>query len=142
MKSIKQLLDSKGHYIWFIGPEAPVFEAIKLMAEKEVGALLVMESGRLIGIITERDYARNVILRGRSSKDTLVKDIMTRSVLCAQLEQSIEEGMALMTERRVRYLPVITGERVEGLVSLGDMVKAIIAEQKFVIEQLEHYITS
>jgi len=141
MKLVKQILDSKGRDIWFIHPDDSVLELIKLMAEKGVGALPVMEDSRLVGIVSERDYARKVILKGRSSKQTPVKDIMTTNVLCAQPEQTVEECMALMTEKRVRHLPVVEAERVVGMLSIGDLVKVIIADQRYMIEQLEHYIT-
>jgi CBS domain-containing protein len=111
------------------------------MAEKEVGALMVMDSARLVGIISERDYARKVFLHGRASPTTLVKEIMTSHVVCTQLDQPIEECMALMTERRVRHLPVIDSGNLVGVISIGDLVKSIIADQKFIIEQLERYIT-
>jgi CBS domain-containing protein len=141
MKSVKQLLNSKGHDVWSINPHGSMFDAIKLMADKEVGALLVMNDSKLLGIVTERDYARKVILKGKLSKQTPVKDIMTRSVLCARPEQTVEQCMALMTDKRVRHLPVLDGERVAGIISMGDLVKAIIEEQQFIIEQLEHYIS-
>ncbi len=141
MKYVNQILDSKGHDAWFINPESSVFDAIKLMAEREVGALLVMADEKLLGIVSERDYARKVILAGKSSQQTAVKDIMTTSVLCVRPEQSIEECMALMTDKHVRHLPVLAEGRVDGMISIGDLVKAIIAEQKSVIEQLEHYIS-
>ena len=141
MKLVKQILDSKGRDVWFIHPDDSVLELIKLMAEKEVGALPVMEDRRLVGIVSERDYARKVILKGRSSKQTPVKDIMTTNVLCAQPEQTVDECMALMTEKRVRHLPVVEAERVVGMLSIGDLVKVIIADQRYMIEQLEHYIT-
>lgn len=141
MKIVKQLLDAKGHHVWTIGPDASVYEAIKMMAEKEVGALVVTDAGRPVGIISERDYARKVILQGRSSQATAVKDIMTTAVICAHLDQTVEECMAVMTERRIRHLPVVERDEVVGMISIGDLVKAIIAEQQFVIKQLEHYIT-
>lgn len=141
MKYVNQILDSKGHDVWFINPESSVFDAIKLMANKEVGALLVMEDDKLLGIVSERDYARKVILAGKSSQQTAVKDIMTMGILCVRPEQSIEECMALMTDKHVRHLPVLAEGRVDGMISIGDLVKAIIAEQKSVIEQLEHYIS-
>ncbi len=141
MKYVKQILDSKGHDVWFINPESTVFDAIKLMADREVGALLVMADEKLLGIVSERDYARKVILAGKSSQQTAVKDIMTTSVVCVRPEQSIEECMALMTEKHVRHLPVLVEGRVDGMISIGDLVKAIIADQKWEIEQLEHYIS-
>lgn len=141
MKLVKQILDSKGRDVWFIHPDDSVLDLIKLMAEKEVGALPVMEDGRLVGIVSERDYARKVILKGRSSKQTPVKDIMTANVLCARPEQTVEECMALMTDKHIRHLPVVAAERVDGMLSIGDLVKEIIADQRYMIEQLEHYIT-
>lgn len=141
MKIVKELLDAKGHHVWMIGPDASVLEAIKMMAEKEVGALVVADAGRPVGIISERDYARKVILQGRSSQETAVKDIMTTAMVCARLDQTVEECMAVMTEKRIRHLPVVEQDKVIGIISIGDLVKAIIAEQRFVIEQLEHYIT-
>ena len=141
MKLVKQLLDNKGHQIYTIEPDASVFDAIKLMAEKEIGALLVMEGHKLTGIISERDYARKVILKGRSSRETPIKDIMTAQVTCAHPEQSVQECMALMTDKRVRHLPILEGNVVVGMISIGDLVKAIIAEQQFTIQQLEQYIS-
>ncbi len=141
MKSVKQLLSSKGHEVWSIRPQDSMYDAIKLMADKEIGALLVMDASQLVGIVTERDYARKVVLQGKVSKQTPVKDIMTTNVLCARPEQTVEECMALMTDKRVRHLPVLEGEGVVGLISMGDLVKAIIEEQQFIIEQLEHYIS-
>ena len=141
MKLAKDIVDTKGHDIWSIDPDDSVLDAMKLMAEKEIGALLVMEDGKLVGILSERDYARKVILKGRSSEQTPVKDIMTTNVLCARPEQSIEECMALMTDKHIRHLPIINGERVDSVLSIGDLVKATIAEQQFMIEQLEHYIS-
>lgn len=141
MKRVKDILEVKGHDIWAIQPGASVYDAMKLMAEKEVGSLMVMEGGKLVGLISERDYARKVILKGRSSRTTDVREIMTAQVLYAQPEQNIEECMALMTEKRVRHLPVVeSGGKLVGVISIGDLVKAIITEQKFVIEQLVRYI--
>jgi CBS domain-containing protein len=142
MKTIKEILDAKGHAVSTIGPEETVLDALKLMAEKELGALVVMEEGKLIGLITERDYARKVILKGRTSLETKVREIMTQKVVCSTLERTADEAMAVMTEKRVRHLPVIDEKQVVGLVSIGDLVKAIISDQQFVIEQLEKYITS
>jgi CBS domain-containing protein len=122
--------------------EATVFEALSRMAEKEIGALMVMDGPRLVGIISERDYARKVILHGRASPTTLVKEIMTSHVVYTHLGQSIEECMALVTEKRIRHLPVIDEGNLVGVVSIGDLVKSIISDQKFVIEQLVRYITS
>ena len=141
MTAVKQLLDSKGNDVWSINPDDTVYDAIESMADKSVGALLVMKGPKLVGIISERDYARKVILQGKSSRDTPVKDIMTAKVLCARLDQSIEECMALMTDKHIRHLPVVEDGKVMGMLSLGDLVKTIIAEQQHTIEQLEHYIS-
>jgi CBS domain-containing protein len=140
VKTVHDILSVKGHDVWCIGPEATVFEALTLMAEKEVGALIVMDGHEVVGIISERDYARKVFLQGRSSPTTLVKEIMTSAVVCTHLGQRVEECMALMTEKRIRHLPVMDEEKLIGLVSIGDLVKSIIADQRFIIEQLERYI--
>ncbi len=142
MKKIDQLLENKGSQVWSIHPDASVLEALALMAEKHIGALLVIDDTGPVGVISERDYARSVVLKGKTSRDTRVREIMSTHVVCVTPDQTIEEGMALMTERRVRHLPVIDGGQVLGLVSIGDLVKSIISEQKFIIEQLEHYINS
>ncbi|NEV61155.1 CBS domain-containing protein [Thiorhodococcus minor] len=142
MKKIQELLEGKGASVWSIGPDATVFDALTLMAEHRIGALLVVDDNGPVGLISERDYAREGILRGRASRDTPVRDIMTHRVVCATPEQSLEDAMILMTEKRVRHLPVIEDGQVLGLVSIGDLVKSIISEQKFIIEQLEHYINS
>lgn len=140
MISVRQLLDRKGRQVFSIAPGAAVLEAIRLMAECHVGALLVMEGEALRGILSERDYARKVILMGRSSADTPVRDIMTAAVITVQPETPVEKCMQIMTERRVRHLPVTEGGHVTGMVSIGDLVKAVIAEQQQQIEQLETYI--
>jgi len=140
MKTLKQLLQAKPQGILSIAPDARVFDALKLMAEKNVGALLVMDTGQLIGIITERDYARKVILRGKTSLDTPVREIMTDAVLCVHPDRSVEECMGLMTDKRVRHLPVMEGGKLIGVLSIGDLVKETISEQQFVIKQLESYI--
>lgn len=142
MKLVKHILESKGRDIWHIRPDESVLEAIKLMAEKKIGALLVMEDERLVGIVSERDYARKVILMGKSSRDTPVRDIMTAQVVNTEPLDSIEDCMKLMTDGRIRHLPVLDGGRVVGVLSIGDLVKEIIAEQQFTINQLENYITS
>jgi CBS domain-containing protein len=142
MITVRQLLDKKGRQIFSIAPGTAVLEAIRLMAERHVGALLVMEGETLSGIVSERDYARKVILMGRSSADTPVRDIMTAAVITVQPETPVEKCMQVMTERRVRHLPVIEAGRVVGMVSIGDLVKAVIAEQQQHIEQLESYIHS
>ena len=141
MKLVKNILDSKGNEIWNVTPKNSVLDAIKMMAEKGVGALLVMENDKLAGILSERDYARKIILKGRSSEKTPVKDIMTAEVVCANPEHSVEECMSLMTEKHIRHLPVVQDEKVVGVLSIGDLVKAIIEEQDYTIKQLEMYIT-
>ena len=141
MKTAAQILSSKpDRTIHTITPAASVYDAVKLMAEKNVGALLVREGEKIAGIITERDYARKIILMGRASKDTPVRDIMTSEVMYVRPDQTSEECMALMTENRIRHLPVIDGGKLIGLISIGDLVKDIISEQRFIIDQLEHYI--
>ncbi|MBI2349335.1 MAG: CBS domain-containing protein [Deltaproteobacteria bacterium] len=140
MKRVKDILDVKGRDIWSIAPDVSVYDAMKLMADKEIGSLMVMEGTKLVGIISERDYARKVILQGRSSRTTQVREIMTSRVVYAQPDQNIEECMALVTEKRVRHLPVIDEGQLVGVISIGDLVKSIISEQKFIIEQLERYI--
>lgn len=142
MKTVTQLLQAKGREIHSIGQDARVIEALKLMAEKEVGALIVMDGGRLAGIISERDYARKVILHGKSSHDILVREIMTGKVITVHPGQTVEECMALMTAKRIRHLPVADGERLVGVLSIGDLVKEVIAEQEQTIKQLESYIHS
>jgi signal-transduction protein with cAMP-binding, CBS, and nucleotidyltransferase domain len=140
MAKVSEVLERKGRDVWSIEPTASVYEAMRRMAEKEVGALLVMEGTALVGIVSERDYARKVILQGRSSPTTQVSEIMTSRVAYTGLDQSIEECMAVMTDKRIRHLPVMEQGRVIGVISIGDLVKTIIAEQKFIIEQLERYI--
>jgi CBS domain-containing protein len=141
MYSVTQILRQKGRQVWSTRPDATVYEALQLMAEKDIGALLVLESGKLAGIFSERDYARKVILLGRSSKDTKVRDIMTERVYYVRPDWTTEDCMALMTEKHFRHLPVLEGDKVIGIISIGDVVKALITKQEFVIEQLEHYIT-
>ena len=142
MKSVAQTLKSKSDQtVHNIAPTMIVFDAVKLMAEKNIGALLVMEGGKIVGIFTERDYARKIVLRGLSSKQTLVRDIMTSKVMYVGPNQTNEECMALMTDHRVRHLPVLDNGKLIGLISIGDLVKDIISEQKFIIDQLIHYIT-
>ena len=141
MKGVAEILRSKPEQaVHTITPSASVFDAVKLMAEKSIGALLVMEDLKIDGIITERDYARKIVLMGRSSKETPVRDIMTSPVMYVRPDQTNEECMALMTDNRVRHLPVIDNGKLIGLISIGDLVKDIISEQKFIIDQLEHYI--
>lgn len=141
MRTVRDLLQGKGREVWTIGPQATVYEALKLMAERKIGAVVVSEGDHPLGILSERDYARKVVLLDRSSRETRVDEIMSPNPCCVTERQTIEECMALMTERRFRHLPVIEGERLVGIVSIGDIVKAVISEQKFVISQLENYIT-
>ncbi len=141
MKTAGDLLTNKGREVHAVAPDATVYDALALMADKSVGAVIVLEGGKLVGILSERDYARNVILKGKASKETPVRDIMTTRVMYVGPEQTIEECMALMTDKRIRHLPVMRGGELVGLVSIGDIVKAVISEKQFIIEQLETYIT-
>jgi CBS domain-containing protein len=141
MNYVNQLLDAKGHGVWSVTPETTVYDALVLMAEKNCGALVVLEEGKVVGIFSERDYARKVILKGKASKDTLVSEIMSTQVFFVRPQSSIEECMALMTDKRIRHLPVLEDGKVMGVISIGDVVKAIISEQEFTIKQLEVYIT-
>lgn len=140
MRTVRQLLQTKGSDVWSVSPDTTVYDALALMADKNVGALLVMDGGKLAGIFSERDYARKVVLQGKTSRDLKVQDVMTTDVLWIGPERTNEECMALMTEKRIRHLPVIQGGKVIGLISIGDLVKDIIAEQQYVIEHLERYI--
>lgn len=140
MKTVKQLLQTKGKVVHAIAPEASVLDAIKLMAEKGIGALVVLDQGRLAGVVSERDYARKVILRGRSSQDTAVREIMTDKVVTVRSEQTVEDCMTLMTEQRIRHLPVVDAGKLAGVVSIGDLVKELIADREETIKQLESYI--
>lgn len=141
MTSVAKILQTKQHKdVYSIAPDARVIEAVRMMADKGIGALLVMEGERIVGIVSERDYARKVVLRGRSSSDTAVRDIMSSPVMYVHPQQTNTECMALMTENRLRHLPVVDDGKLLGLVSIGDLVKDIISEQQFIIEQLEHYI--
>lgn len=140
-KFVRDLIRKKGDDVYSVSPTDSVRTAIEQMAERGVGALLVMEGDRLKGIVSERDYARQVILKGRASHDTPVQDIMTERVVCVDPERTVEECMALMTDKRIRHLPVVSGDRVTGVISIGDVVKAVIAERDFQIQQLESYIS-
>ncbi len=139
MKRIRELLVNKGE-VYAITPSARVHEAVQILAEKNIGALVVMEGEQLVGVVSERDYVRKMALGRRDSTEIEVAEIMTTPVACARPEQSIEECMAMMTDKRIRHLPVVENDRLIGVISIGDLVKALIAEQKFIIEQLEHYI--
>jgi CBS domain-containing protein len=141
MSKIKDVLATKGDEVWSIGPAQSVYQAIEMMALKGVGALTVQsDDGKLVGIISERDYARKVILLGKSSKETLVSAIMTKDVIYIDLDDRIEEALALMTHKRIRHLPVVVEDKLLGMISVGDLVKSIISEQSGVIDQLERYI--
>jgi CBS domain-containing protein len=142
MKTVRQILAVKQHQLLSITPSATVYDALQVMAEHDVGALVVLDGEHLVGIFSERDYARKVILFGKSSKELAVSEIMTRRVLCVGPEYTVDQCMALMTEKRVRHLPVLDHKQVVGVVSIGDVVKEVISEQQSVIEQLEHYIHS
>ena len=141
MTTIAQLLNTKGNQIWSVKPEATIFEALEVMSEKEIGALLVMEGEKLMGIFSERDYARNVILKGKSSKNTLVGELMTKKVFFIDSEKTINDCMAIMTIKHVRHLPVIENDKVIGIVTIGDVVSKIISEHEDTIQHLENYIT-
>jgi CBS domain-containing protein len=142
MTTIRQLLATKGHDVWSISPEATVYDALSLLAEKKIGALLVLADGEIAGIVSERDYARKVVLRGRASMKTPVSEIMTGDVVTVEPGLGVREALALMTERRIRHLPVVERTEVVGFVSIGDLVKSIIADQELLIHQLEQYISS
>jgi CBS domain-containing protein len=140
MQTIRKILSEKGSDVWSTSPGSTVYEALQLMADKDVGALPVMEQGKLVGIFSERDYARKVILLGKTSKKTLVREIMTPHVVYATPDMTNEQGLTLMTAKHIRHLPVIEGEEMSGMVSIGDLVRSIISEQKEMITQLEQYI--
>ncbi len=140
MKTVKQVLEAKGAVIHSVAPEVSVLDAIKLMAEKGVGALVVLDNGRLAGVISERDYARKIILRGRSSQDTAVREIMTEKIITVRSEQTVDDCMALMTQHRFRHLPVVDAGKLAGVLSIGDLVKEVIADREETIKQLESYI--
>jgi len=142
MKRVCDLLYDKGPAVWFLTPDATVYDAIDQMAQKGVGALLVMEDAKLIGIVSERDYARKVILKGKSSREIQVREIMSHPVICVPPDLTVEQTMALMTDNHVRHLPVVVGETVVGVISIGDVVRGIIDDKEFYIQQLTTYITS
>jgi len=139
-KTVRRLLDIKGHAVWSVSPDTSVYGALQLMSLKDVGALLVLDQGRVAGIFSERDYARKVALRGKSSRDIPVRDIMTTDVLCVDPDKTVDQCLALMTDKRVRHLPVVSGGELVGLISIGDIVREVISDQGFIISQLETYI--
>ena len=140
MRSVRHLLEAKAPEVFAIGPDEPVVDAIRLMADKRIGALLVMQGGTLVGIVSERDYARKVVLQGKSSRDTPVRDIMTAEVMTVGLDDTAEHCMQLVTNRRIRHLPVMDGGHVLGVVSIGDLVRAVIEDQQVELDQLQRYI--
>lgn len=140
MATVRDMLKIKGSEVWSVAPDTTVYDALKLMAEKNIGAVLVMEADKVVGILSERDYARKIILMGKASVDTPAKEIMTSRVMCVRPQETAEQCMALMTEKKVRHLPVLEGDRLAGIISIGDVVKATIAQKEFIIGQLEEYI--
>ena len=141
MEFVRQLLQHKDPDVWSVTSDTRVYNALKLMAEKNIGALLVMDTGQLVGIFSERDYARKVILKGKSSKNIPVKEIMSKRVVAIRPNQTVDECMALMTDKRIRHLPVAEKNKVVGVISIGDVVRAVISDKEFEIKQLENYIT-
>jgi CBS domain-containing protein len=139
-ETVRSVLKVKGGAVWSVSPETSVFNALILMAEKEVGALIVVSEGRLVGMFSERDYARKLILHGKSSRDTLVREVMTSQVVTVTPEQNVQECMKIMTHHRIRHLPVLDGDRLEGVISIGDLVNSIISAQAETIHQLSSYI--
>jgi CBS domain-containing protein len=138
--TVRDMLRTKGYDIWSIAPDTTVYDALKLMAEKNIGAVLVMDGDNLMGILSERDHARKVALQGKAAVDTPAREIMTERVMCVRPDETAEQCMALMTEKKVRHLPVLEDNQLIGMISIGDVVKATIAQKEFIIEQLEHYI--
>ena len=140
MKTVQQLLESKRYSVVSVAPSSTVLDALKVMADKEIGAVMVIDDGHLVGIFSERDYARKVVLQGKASKDTPVREIMTEKVVCVRAEQTIEDCMGLMTDKRIRHLPVLEHKKVVGVISIGDVVKEMLSEKELIIKQLESYI--
>ena len=141
MTTVGELLDSKGHEVWSIGPSSSVYEALEMMADKNVSGLLILDGSQLVGIFTERDYARKLVLQGRISRDTNVSDLMTKKVLYVKPSNTVSDCMNLMTAKRIRHLPVIDQEQLVGILTIGDLVKQIISEQQSTIDQMDNYIT-
>jgi CBS domain-containing protein len=140
MTTVSQILQDKGNQVWTITPAATVYEALALMAEHDIGALVVVKDGTVVGIFSERDYARKVVLQGKSARDTLVRDVMSSQVVCVRPSQTLDQCMAVMTDKRIRHLPVLDEGRLAGVVSIGDVVKAIITVQSIMIDHLKDYI--
>lgn len=140
MTTVKQLLDEKGHEVWTVHPDESVLDAIRKMADKNIGSVVVVEDGKPVGIFTERHYARHVFLKGKSSPKTTIREVMETRVAYARPDQTVDECMCVMSENRVRHLPVLHGDELIGIISIGDLVKSTISDQQFTIEQLEHYI--
>lgn len=140
MQRVEEILEAKGRDVWTVRPDATAYEALEIMADKDVGALVVLDGDKPVGIFSERDYARKVILKGKSSKNTTVRELMTRELVCVRFESTVNECMALMTEKRTRHLPVIEGGRLRGIVAIGDVVREIISNQDFTIQEMEKYI--
>lgn len=138
---VSEILERKGNKVWTIGPDSTILDALELMAEKRIGALVVAEESVPIGIFSERDYARKVVLRGRSSRTSMVSEVMTSDPCCIPPERTADECMALMTEKRIRHLPVVEGKQLVGIISIGDVVKTVLADREFAIRQLESYIS-
>lgn len=141
MNFVIEILKTKGRDVWTVSPDSTVYDALQVMADKNVGALMVLERDEVVGVFSERDYARKIILKGKASKDTLVREIMSTELVWVRPDQTIEVCMNLMTNKRIRHLAVLDEGRLVGVISIGDVVKAIISEQEFTIQQLEHYIT-
>lgn len=142
MKTVQQLLETKRHGVVSVSPDSTVLDALRVMAEREIGAVLVTDGEHLVGIFSERDYARKVVLQGKASKDTPVREIMTDKVVCVRPTQTIEDCMNLMTDKRIRHLPVLDSKKIVGVISIGDVVKEMLSEQAYLIQQLESYIHS
>jgi CBS domain-containing protein len=141
MKTVREVLQTKGNEAWSVRPESSVYDALQMMADKDIGALLVIDKGNLVGVFSERDYARKVILKGKTSRETTVREIMSQKVYYVHPEQTMEECMAVMTDLHIRHLPVLSNSALVGVISIGDVVKSIISDQQFMIDQLEKYIS-
>ena len=142
MRNVRHLLEAKAPEIFSIGPDAPVIDAVRLMAEQHIGALLVMDGAQLVGIVSERDYARKIVLQGRASTNTPVREIMTADVICVGCDDTTDHCMQIVTDKRIRHLPVVRADEVVGVVSIGDLVKAVIEDQQLELDQLQRYIAS